>query len=92
MTTQKQVFADAAMVTTGVEQLDEALRQQGATPSEVVAAEFGRLCDLVAALPLTTDEYCFATNWIVGARDCWAAGDVGAARYQLTMVRKKLAE
>ena len=91
MTTQKQGFADAAMLTTGMEQLDEALRQLGPTPREVIAAEFGRLCDLVAALPLTTDEYCFAINWIAGARECWTAGDLGAARYQLEMVRKKLA-
>ena len=92
MTTQKQGFADAAMLTTSVEHLDEALRQPGATPREVIAAEFGRLDDLVAALPLTTDEYCFAANWIAGARDCWAAGDVRAARYQLAIVRKKVAE
>jgi hypothetical protein len=91
MTTQKQDFADAAMLTTGAEQLEEALRQPGRTPSEVIAAEFDRLGDLVAALPLATDEYCFAVNWIAGARDCWAAGDVGATRYQLAMVRKKLA-
>jgi hypothetical protein len=90
MTTQNQDFADAAMLTTGVEQLEVALRLQGATSSEVIAAEFGRLGDLVAALPLTTDEYCFAANWIAGARGCWASGDVGAARYQLAMVRKKL--
>jgi hypothetical protein len=91
MTTQKHGFADAAMLTTGMEQLDEALRQLGPTPREVIAAEFGRLCDLVAALPLTTDEYCFAINWIAGARECWTAGDLGTARYQLEMVRKKLA-
>jgi hypothetical protein len=51
MTTQKQSFADAAMLTTGAEQLEEALRQPGATPRELIATEFGRLCDLVAALP-----------------------------------------
>jgi hypothetical protein len=91
MTTQKQGFADATMLTTGVEQLDEVLRQPGAIPREVIAAEFNRLSDLVAALPLTTDEYCFAVNWIAGAREDWASGDPGAAQYQLQMVRKKLA-
>jgi hypothetical protein len=80
MTTQKQGFADAAMLMTGVERLDEALRQPGAAPREVIAAQFGRLSDLVAALPLATDEYCFAANWIAGAREDWAAGGVGAAR------------
>jgi hypothetical protein len=92
MTTQKQGFANAAMLTTGVEQLDEVLRQLGATPREVIAAEFDRLSDLVAALPLTTEEYCFAINWIAGARRCWAAGDDGAARYQLRMIGRRLAE
>jgi hypothetical protein len=91
MTTQKQGFADAARLTAGVEQLDEALCRPGATPREVIAAQFDRLSDLVAALPLTTDEYCFAANRIAGTRECWTAGDVGAARYQLAMVRKKLA-
>jgi hypothetical protein len=90
MTTKKQDFADTAMLTTGLEQLDEALRHSRETPREVIAAEFDRLSDLLAALPLTTDEYCFATNWIAGARDCWTAGEGGAARYQLEMVRKKL--
>src|SRR5262252_7505635 len=52
MVTQKQSFADAAMLTIGLEQLDEVLRQPGATPREVIAAEFDRLEELVAALPL----------------------------------------
>lgn len=92
MTAQKPGFADAAMVEMSVEQLDEALRQPGATPRAVIAAEFDRLAELVAALPLTTDEYCFAANWIAGARACWSAADVGAARYQLRMISRKLAK
>jgi hypothetical protein len=88
---QEQGFVDVAMLRTGVEQLDEALRHPDATPWAVIAAEFNRLSNLIAALPLTTDEYCFAINWIAGARECWTAGDLGAARYQLEMVRKKLA-
>ena len=90
MTTQKQGFVDAAMLTTGLEQLDEVLRHSSATPREVIAAEFDRLSNQVAALPLTTDEYCFAANWIAAARECWSAGNHGAARYQLEIVRKKL--
>jgi hypothetical protein len=92
MVTQKQSYADAAMLTTGLEQLDEALRQPDATLGSVIAAEFDRLGELIAALPLTTDEYCFAINWIAGAREYWAAGDSGAACYQLAMIRKKLAQ
>jgi hypothetical protein len=38
MTTQKQGFADAAMLTTGLEQLDEAPGHTSATPREVIAA------------------------------------------------------
>jgi hypothetical protein len=91
MRLQKEGYADTAMLTTGLEQLDEALRQHSAALHTVIAPEFDRLEELVAALPLTTDEYCFAANWIVSARECWAAGDPGAACYQLQMVRKKLA-
>ena len=90
MTPQKQDFVDAEMLTTGLEQLDEVLRHSSATPREVIAAEFDRLRVQAAALPLTTDEYCFAINWISGARECWLAGNHGGARYQLQIVRKKL--
>jgi hypothetical protein len=91
MATQKQAYANAEMLTTGLEQLREALRHPGATAKDVIAAEFDRLEELVAALPLTTDDYCFAVNWIAGACECWSAGDLGASRYQLEMIRKKLA-
>jgi hypothetical protein len=91
MATQKQGYADAVMLVTGLEQLDRALRQPSVSPHAVIAVEFDRLEELVAALPLMTDEYCFAANWISSARDCWMTGERGAARYQLAIVRKKLA-
>jgi hypothetical protein len=91
MTTQKQGIANAEMLTTGLEHLDEALGHSSASPREVIGAEFDWLSNLVAALPPMTDEYCFGLNWIGGARECWKAGDRGASRYQLRMVRKKLA-
>ena len=91
MVIKQQFFADVAMLATGLEQLDEALSHPDATPRAVIASEFDRLGHLVAALPLTTDEYCFAANWITGARECWAAGDLGAASYQLEIIRKKIA-
>jgi hypothetical protein len=90
MAIQRQTFAHALMLTTGLEQLDEALRQPGATPRDVIAAEFDRLEELVAALPLTTDEYSFAANWLASSRRLWAEGEVGACRYQLGLVRKRL--
>jgi hypothetical protein len=90
MVTQKQNYADTVMLTTGLEQLDEALRQPGAIPQAVLAVEFDRLEELVGALPLTTDEYCFAANWVTSARRLWAEGEVGACRFQLGLVRKRL--
>jgi hypothetical protein len=67
MTTQKQDFEHAAMLATSVDELNEALRLSVATPTEMIAEEFDRLEELVAALSLTTDEYCFTINWITGA-------------------------
>jgi hypothetical protein len=48
MTTQKQGIADVAMLTTGLEQLDEALGHSSATPRKVIAAEFDRLSNVAA--------------------------------------------
>jgi hypothetical protein len=90
MVTQKQRYANTELLTTGLEQLDEVLRQPGGTPSAVIVVEFDRLEELVGALPLTTDEYCFSANWLASARRLWASGDVGACRYQLDLVRKRL--
>jgi hypothetical protein len=90
MTTKNQDYADIAMLTAGLEQLHEALRLPATTPRARIAAGFDRVNAIVAALPLTTDEYCFVVNWIAGARECWSAGDLGAACYQLEIVRKKL--
>jgi hypothetical protein len=78
-------------LTAALVQLDEAMRHSSATPRELIAAELDRLEELIGALPLTTDAYCFAVNWTAGAGACWSAGDCGAARFLLEMVRKKLA-
>jgi hypothetical protein len=56
------------MSATGLEQPDEGLRHPAATARAVIATEFDRLADVVAALPLMTDEYCFAANWLASAR------------------------
>jgi hypothetical protein len=89
--TIKKDFADAALLAVVVEQLCEALRRPDATARAMIAAEFGRLADLVAALPLTTDEYCFAANWVASARRLFEADDIGACLYQLGIIRKRLA-
>jgi hypothetical protein len=91
MTMQKQGMPSVEMLTTVLEQLDELLRQPGATEHGMIAGEFDRLEELAGALPLTTDEYCFAINGIAGARQYWSTDELGTARYQLRMVRKKLA-
>jgi hypothetical protein len=44
----------------------------------------------VESLPLTTDEFCFAHNWLCSAEQLWEAGDHHAARYQVNQVVKKL--
>jgi hypothetical protein len=91
MTIWMQGVPSVEMLTTVLEQLEEVLRHPGATERGMIAGEFDRLEELAGALPLTTDEYCFAANWIAGARECWTAGDRGAARYQLRMIGRKLA-
>jgi hypothetical protein len=91
MTMQKQSIPSVEMLMTVLEQLDELLRQPGAVEHGMIAGELDRMEELAGSLPLTTDEYCFAANGIAGAREYWSAGDLGAARYQLRMVGKKLA-
>jgi hypothetical protein len=84
-------FADGAVLAVHVEQLCEALRRPAAILGAVLAAELDRLAEMVAALPLTTEEYGFAANWVASARRLWKTGNVGACRYQLDIIRKKLA-
>jgi hypothetical protein len=55
-----------------------------------LATLFDELEKIVESLPLTSNEFCFAHNWVVGARRLSDAGDFGAAHYQLDIVRKKL--
>jgi hypothetical protein len=45
---------------------------------------------LVESLPLTTDEFCFAHNWLCSAEQLWDKGDRHAARYQVNQIVKKL--
>jgi hypothetical protein len=63
-------------------------------PADAVVAEvasgFVALQRLVASLPLTTDEFCFAHNWLTSAQDLWQAGDSSAAHYQVALVVRKL--
>jgi hypothetical protein len=54
------------------------------------ASGFRRLHRIVESLPLTTDEFCFAHNWLCSAEKLWESGDRHAARYQVNQVTKKL--
>jgi hypothetical protein len=54
------------------------------------ALGFRRLHRLVESMPLTTDEFSFAHNWLCSAEQLWEAGDRHAARYQVDQVAKKL--
>jgi hypothetical protein len=54
------------------------------------ALGFGRLHRLVESMPLTTDEFSFAHNWLCSAEQLWESGDRHAARYQVDQVVKKL--
>lgn len=55
-----------------------------------MGACFQELVSLVESLPLTTDEFCFAINWLASSRCLWQRGELHAARYQVRMVRKTL--
>ena len=54
------------------------------------ALGFRRLHRLVESMPLTTDEFSFAHNWLCSAEQLWEAGDRHVARYQVDQVAKKL--
>ena len=73
-----------------VQTLLDALSQRTRCPDMATAAGFDGLLRLAASLPLTTEEFAFARNWITGARRLWEEGEPGAARYQVEMVGKKL--
>jgi hypothetical protein len=91
MKTKPSASADVAMLDVSIQQLGTMLRQPAVWSDQGVATAFDHLSELVAALPLTTEECCFAANWITAPRDCWSSGDFGAARYQLEAIRKKVA-
>jgi hypothetical protein len=55
-----------------------------------IARGFKRLHRMVESLPLTTDEFSFAHNWLTSAQKLCEAGDRHAARYQIDQVAKKL--
>jgi len=73
----------------GIQGLLDALGDSSGLSRAEIAIAFDGLRRLVESLPLTTEEFCFAANWIASARQLWEQGEPGAARYQVDLVRKK---
>ena len=68
-----------------------ALGDSARWPDPSVAGGFDLLLRVAESLPLTTEEFAFARCWITGARQLWEQGEPGAARYQVEIVRRRLA-
>jgi hypothetical protein len=56
-----------------------------------LARELDRLHERVVTPPLSALEACSARNWLRSARRLLCAGELGAARFQMIAVRRKLA-
>ena len=68
----------------------DALRKSPSSLDPSIAAGFDRLLRFAESLPLASDEFAFARNWIVAARDLWERDEPRAALYQVKMACKKL--
>ena len=70
-------------------QLEEALQQLLAAilARPAFDAEFARLSRLLEALPLSSEEFATAVNRLDNARHYLAAGEGGAARFELRLLR-----
>jgi hypothetical protein len=68
--------------------LDELLRQTSDHKPPV--APFERLRFLLEALPLDTTQFGLAVNRLANARHYLESGEIGAARYELRVLRRSL--
>jgi hypothetical protein len=66
------------------------LRQMPEPCPAVVTLEFQAMHRLVESLPLTSDEFCFAHNWLAAAQSLWQLGETNAAHYQVATVVRRL--
>jgi hypothetical protein len=55
-----------------------------------IALGFKTLQRLLESLPLTTEEFVFAHNWLCSAEQMFQTGERRAARYQVNQVVKRL--
>jgi uncharacterized protein YbjT (DUF2867 family) len=88
---ENQTYRLRGRVDVSLQQLEAMLCQPAVWSDQGIATAFDHLSELIAALPLTTEEYRFAAKWITAARVCWSSGDFGAARFHLEVIRKKVA-
>jgi hypothetical protein len=73
--------------------VQELLNELRADPSQTnpdISTGFEGLLGVAESLPLTTDEFGFARNWITSARQLWEQGKAGAALYQIRQVCLRL--
>jgi hypothetical protein len=73
--------------------LGQRVRQTSVASPEALAEarKIDRLQELVVTPPLSALEACFASNWLSSARRLLSAGELGAARFQVAAVQRKLA-
>lgn len=83
ITSVRQLFGEAARE---IQSLLELRSVRGASPDALFAPVGQRL----AALPLTRDEYAQLVNMLAAARGFLAQGEVGAARWTLGQMQRKL--
>ena len=58
-------------------------------PAEITL-EFQAMHRLVESLPLTSEEFCFAHNWLASAQTLWQIGESKAAHYQVAAIVRRL--
>ncbi|MFV1966858.1 MAG: hypothetical protein ACC628_15645 [Pirellulaceae bacterium] len=59
-------------------------------PKNRIEEQFSLWHRVIEALPITSDEYCFLSNWLTTAHRYWCDGEVAAAQYQLDVASKRL--
>ena len=94
-------YQDSAHQTQTVNDIcDRLLRKLGDLSSQVshgsrsqdAADEFTEVHSLIAALPLTTEEFGVALNRLKNAVAYWRSGEFGAVRYELQLLTTSMSQ
>jgi hypothetical protein len=80
----------AASVPAHVQNLIRTLTDHAQAGTSWADAEFDRAQVALECLPLTRDEFSTATNRLANARTYLQAGEEGAARFELRLLRRSL--